>query len=74
MQLTALHSILTVAPGSVKNMKKLISMFAGQAPKFFTFNDGWNNKRPKSADFAFGEFLAKQFPTPSQFELADAPW
>jgi hypothetical protein len=55
-------------------MKKMVKAFAGNPPKFFTFNDGWNKERPKSADYAFQEFLHAQFPNPSQFEIATAPW
>jgi hypothetical protein len=59
---------------SVQNMKSLVTMFAGSPIKFFTFNDGWNTDRPKSADFVFNEFLQQHFPEPSQFEIPSATW
>ncbi len=55
-------------------MRDVLATFIKQPPKFFTFNDDWGERTPVSAKFVFGEFLSTLFPTPSQYEIADAPW
>ena len=70
--------VLCCGRRSMENMRKMMTTFAGGGPKFFTFNDGWTVKegerRPRSIDFVFQEFLPNLFPNPSQYEIGSVPW
>ena len=59
---------------SATNLLLLMDTFLHSPPKFFTFNDGFDDAVPASVRFAFRVFLRNWFSKPSQFEVADAPW
>ena len=68
-----LYCICAFSPGSKENYENVLRDFAVHPPKFFTFNDGFGEKPPRSVEFMFQELLPTMFPQPSQYELAGAP-